>query len=197
MALALNGCKLCVPPGARPLMPAASQILGAKISKLQSRFPNQSFNLPTPSVTACHSLPPDPAIGISQPTRAAAAAAAPQQKSYDFEALMRSTRGSQQGPGNEDLDALTDLGAALPTTVLVFLQRLPLHGLTTDVLTKLIAHCSWGHKEKGKDLQGSRPLWSLACIPRSAIPWAWAMVSLREVRGWEAGNLVFPKASCY
>jgi hypothetical protein len=51
---------------------------------------------------------------------------------------MTSMRGSQHGPGNDALDALTDLGSSLPGILLVFVQRFPLHGFTVDILLQLV-----------------------------------------------------------
>lgn len=61
-------------------------------------------------------LPAAPSDLASQPP--------PPKQAFDFEQLMGLTRGSQHGPGNEDLDALTD--------------RLPLHSLTPTVLLDII-----------------------------------------------------------
>lgn len=54
-------------------------------------------------------------------------------KNYDFEALVTSMRGSQHGPGNDALDALTDLGPSLPGILLVFVQRTCLEAVSQTV----------------------------------------------------------------
>lgn len=111
-----------------------------------------------------HSLPPDPARGVSRHTHTQAACAT-QAKSCDFKALMRAVRGSQQGPSNDELDALNDLGAALPLTLLVFLQRLPLQGGVASEADAPRSEQRWcmvllesirGRKKKGEKVEGSR-----------------------------------------
>jgi hypothetical protein len=81
-----------------------------------------------------HVLPAEPAAQIQASQLPPLVPA----KNYDFEALMTSMRGSQHGPGNDALDALTDLGSSLPGILLVFVQRFPLHGFTVDILLQLV-----------------------------------------------------------
>lgn len=82
-----------------------------------------------------HALPSDPS---AQDIQSSQLPLAPPEKTYDFESLMTAMRGSQHGPGNDDLDAITELGAALPGILLRFVQRLPLHGFTLAILLKFM-----------------------------------------------------------
>ena len=105
-------------------------------------------------------LPAAPSDLASQPP--------PPKQAFDFEQLMGLTRGSQHGPGNEDLDALTALGNGVAESLLLFLHRLPLrnspprhhphhpHGNPwTMVLLESVRGCK---ARAWKNLQGSGPL---------------------------------------